>query len=468
MTVRCASCETRFAPSREACPRCGHRRPGSAGPAGDRGRLIGAAVTVFLASVWVLSILAGGWTATSSADARALAGSQTMAELERGFDELAAAEEALEGERRAEAREHLDRARTHLASADNASEAEAPRFGEATSATLAEATSLGRRAHDVRSDELAWQLAVAENRTALADAEGTAERAAVLVEANASIERGQRVADEHARLAGELRSFATEHPLVAAALSLPVDEAASERVQARDEAWAERVETATVLTAFTHAPEERETMGEAAAEELAAYSPPRVHELFTSFDADGDGELDPEEAVAFYEWVETHVDYRYDAEDAEPEVEGTAVGDGREGTDYQQSPLETVDERFGDCEDTSVLHLAFYEHWGETAYLGLTNTEKGDGITHATALVRVDDLDAYPEPEAGFHRYTFEAGNEHDVEPGTYLIVDDTYSDTYGTISGGVDEGTFEIQGVETLAESLQLSDDWQGPQLRG
>lgn len=425
-------------------------------------------MTAFLASVWILSILAGGWTATSSADARALAGSQTMAELERGFEELAAAEAALEGERRAEAREHLDQARAHLASAGNASEEESARFGDATSATLAEAIALGTRAHDVRSEELAWQQAVAENRTALADADGPAERATVLVEANASIQQGHRVADAHARLADDLQGFAIDHPLVAAALSLPVDEGAAERVQARNEAWAVHVETATVETAFTHAPDEREAMGEDEAEELAAYSPPRVHELFASFDADGDEELDPEEAVAFYEWVETHVDYRYDGEDAEPEIEGTAVGDGREGTDYQQSPLETVDERFGDCEDTSVLHLAFYEHWGQTAYLGLTNTEKGDGITHATTLVRVDDLHAYPEPEAGFHAYTFEADNEHGVEPGTYLIVDNTYSDTYGTISGGVDEGTFEIQGLETLAESMQLSDDWQGPDVRG
>lgn len=468
MTVRCASCDTRFATRREACPGCGHRRPGSAGPGGDGNQLLGLAITVFMASVWVLSILAGGWTGASSADSRGLAGSQTMTELERGFQQLSEAEAALAGERDEEARQHLERAREHLDRAENASEEESARFGEATAATLTEAIALGERAHDVRSAELAWQQAVAENRTALADAEGPAERAAVIVAAKATVPQGERIAEEHARVAEELQAFAREHPIVAAALPLPVDEAAHERVQAGNEAWAERLETATVDAAFTHAPDERAAMGEEAKKRLADYSPPRVHELFASFDEDGDDELDPAEAVAFYEWAETHVDYRYDDEDAEPDIEGTAVGDGREGTDYQQSPLETVDEQLGDCEDTSVLHLAFFEHWGKTAYLGLTNTKPGDGITHATTLLRVDDVSAYPEPEEGFHTYTFEAGNEHGVEPGTYLIVDNTYSDTFGTISGGVEEGTFVIQDTETLAESLQLSDDWRGPELRG
>lgn len=194
------------------------------------------------------------------------------------------------------------------------------------------------------------------------------------------------------------------------------------------------------------------------------YNPERLRSLFDSFDRDGNGELEWTEARAFYEWVEANNQYRHDDENATAEIPGTPVGDGRPGTDYQQSPLETFDEGMGDCEDTSTLHVAFHRYWGNTAYQALINTEAAGGIDHAAAIVQVDgDLEQREEPEAGFHTYEFGPDNEHGVEPGTYVIVDNTYSDTFAAIDGDVAPGSFQVQDAETLPQALQRSDDWRG-----
>lgn len=194
------------------------------------------------------------------------------------------------------------------------------------------------------------------------------------------------------------------------------------------------------------------------------YNPERLRSLFQSFDENGDGELQLTEAQAFFEWVEENVPYRHDDEDAEAEIPGTPVGDGRPGSDYQQSPLETFDEAMGDCEDTSTLHVAFHRYWGNTAYQALFNTEAAGGIDHAAAIVQVDgDLESLEEPEPGFHTYEFGPDNEHGIEAGTYVIADNTYSDTFAAIDGDVAPGSFEVQDVETLAEAVERSDDWRG-----
>lgn len=205
-------------------------------------------------------------------------------------------------------------------------------------------------------------------------------------------------------------------------------------------------------------------LDEAEREEARHYNPARLRSFFDSFDRDADGELDPAEAVAFYDWVEHNVTYRHDDEHADPEIPGTPVGDGREGHDYQQSPVETFDERMGDCEDTSTLLVSFHRYWGQPAYQALVDTEPGEGVSHATAIVDVGEApEDYPEPEEGFHTYTFEPDNEFGVEAGTYVVADNTYSDTFGTITGDLAPGTFEVHDIETLTDSLQRSDDWRG-----
>jgi hypothetical protein len=423
--------------------------------------VIGLALVAFLASIWGLSALVGnGWGLDTSAENRAIASSTAMAELEHAFNEIDAAEDALADRRPAEATPHLDRARAHLDEADEALAAERSRLDPDARALLAEALDHGRTAHEVRRAEAHWQHELAGNE-AQATADGFAERVRVLAEANASLAEGDELARQHAAVAEELRGFATEHPLVAATLSLPVDEAAADPVRQLRDAEAQRLGHERVELAFTRAPEERAELEEAHAARLDTYSPARLRTVFGSFDEDGDEELDPAETVAFYHWVEDNVAYRHDDEAAQPEIEGTPTGDGREGTNYQQSPLETYDERLGDCEDTSLLHVAFYRYWDQRAYLAFTSTDPAEEINHATVLLRTEDPEAYRGSEADLRTYEFQAGNELGVEPGTYVIVDNTYSDTFGAIDGTIEPGTFEIADVETLPQAMTRSDDW-------
>lgn len=405
-------------------------------------------------------LVGGGWSMDTSAENRALVGSDTLVHLEAAFDEIAAADRALEEGRSDDAEAHLANASDELAEAEAALSAERGQLRPEDASTFEEAIELGHDAREVREAEHAWTAARQANATALETTTDVSERARILADGESLAEEGKQVADAHEASTERLRSFAGDHRLVAATLSLSVDGAGAERVEHQAEEWALEVETRTVQLAFTHAPDEREAMDEDAEARLDAYAPQRLRTVFASFDEDGDDELDPEEAVAFYRWVEDNVPYRYDDEGASPE-DDVAVGDGREGSDYQQSPLETYDERSGDCEDTSLLQLAFYAYWDRTAYLMLTSTTADEDLNHATLIVKVDDPQAYAQPDEPLVSYDLEPGNEHDAEPGSYLVVDNTFSDAYGTISGGVDEGTFELGELETLPEAMQYSDDW-------
>jgi hypothetical protein len=459
VTVRCAACGTRFPARRESCPRCAHRRPGSAGPS-EAGRLIGLTLLTLLAAIGLILAFTTSPLGTH-ADGRALGSSTSLEHLDTSFEQLDEADRALDEDRYADAERHVIEAGHHLDVAAQVFAHEDEHLDPESRAVLERGLALAEDAHAVRADEVAWTQALEANETQMADDEDPAEQAEALAGADERLQRGDELAEQHRSVADEARSFAVQQPLVAASTPLPTDEDVAERPgeEARDHARA--VEDARVDLAFTRAPSVKASMAEADRRALEQYNPPALADKMASMDADGDAELDPEEAVAFYEWVQENVDYRHDDEDAEPKIEGTPVGDGREGTDYQQSPAETFAERRGDCEDTALLHAAFHRYWGKTAYLALSTTEPNGAVNHATTIVRVEDPSAFPEPEQGFHTYRFPRGNPLGVEPGTYLIVDDTYSDTYGTISGGVEPGAFEIDEVEPLAKSMSYSDDY-------
>ena len=122
---------------------------------------------------------------------------------------------------------------------------------------------------------------------------------------------------------------------------------------------------------------------------------PELEELFSAFDADQDGALSWEEGMAFYEGVKQNIAYRfddeYDSDGLERLQAGTItreqLGDGREGDEYWQRPIETYNEVFGDCDDQAILHLAFYDYWGIGAYLAVVDVD-GDGVVdHAICIV---------------------------------------------------------------------------------
>lgn len=203
-------------------------------------------------------------------------------------------------------------------------------------------------------------------------------------------------------------------------------------------------------------PEDRELRLAETRAELGGHVPERLRTFFESFDRNGNNRLDAAEASTFFYWVEDNVPYRYDDEDATPRYSGVPVGDGRPGSHYQQTPIETYEERLGDCEDMNTLQVAFYNYWGIAAYQGLVNAETQEGTDHAVAIVYAGTVEqAHQTFSQGLHYYTFEDDNEWGIPGGAYVIVDNAYSDSFGYISGGIDQGQFRLQEIRSLGETL-------------
>lgn len=180
--------------------------------------------------------------------------------------------------------------------------------------------------------------------------------------------------------------------------------------------------------------------------------------LFGSFDGNGDGRLSVREAKEFFYWVEDNIPYRYDDEDATETFPGFPVGDGREGPDYWQTPTETFEERFGDCEDLNALEVAFYNYWGVTAYQAYVNANDPAQVDHAIAIVLVGQAEEDFRALLGDHpHYTYDDDNEFGIPAGVYAIIDNAYSDDFGFISTGVAPGQFVVQAVATLGEHFGL-----------
>ncbi|MFC1755376.1 transglutaminase-like domain-containing protein, partial [Thermoproteota archaeon] len=190
-------------------------------------------------------------------------------------------------------------------------------------------------------------------------------------------------------------------------------------------------------------------------EELAGF--------FDEFDADNNGRLSIGESEEFYYWVENNINYRYDDEEESQPIVGTLVGDGIEGYDYRQRPEETLVDEAGDCEDMSTLEQAFYIHFGIPAYVVGVNAEEPDVLDHASSIARISgNAEEFQEILGDLVSYEFEQGDKdiygNDIEPGTYMIVDNAYSGALGYISGGIEPGTFKIHCTIPLDKGYE---DW-------
>lgn len=413
---------------------------------------------MFLLSAALIPALAGGpWLPTSNA---ASGSTSTLAELQQATSAMQAADEDLAEDRPEAAQAHLDAADEHLATAERALTREAAHLGSPSRDALEQALALAQDGHEAREAEAGWRAAIAADQAAVDEDEDVASQAQALASANATLAGAEEMVRAREELRERSTAFANQHPELAVRAGLgPSQAPPSEPLASTIEDERSRFLAQTLDLAFTPITDEhRETMSPEARELLAEHDPPRLREHFASFDRDENGTLDRSEAEAFFAWVEDDIDYRHDDEEATAEIPGTPVGDGRPGTDHQQTPVETFDEGMGDCEDTSVLQIAFHRYWGARAYLALLNTEAGEGVSHAAAIVHLDDLDGRATED---RTYTFAEDNEHGIPPGTYAIVDNTYSDTYGQITGDVEPGTFEIQEVETLTEAIAYSKGW-------
>lgn len=181
--------------------------------------------------------------------------------------------------------------------------------------------------------------------------------------------------------------------------------------------------------------------------------------LFASQDANGDGRIDMVEAKTFYDWVRDNLTYRWDDENMTTEnAQGRPIGDGRVGRDYQQTPLETITEGFGDCEDLNGLQLAFYTHWNIPAYLAYVNALSNKSYDHAVAIVfGATTLEEFRTlfGDAPFYQSMDRPG----IHDGFYFIVDNAFSHVFAQVSGGMGTDKFVIHHVASYGSLF--GNDW-------
>ncbi len=192
--------------------------------------------------------------------------------------------------------------------------------------------------------------------------------------------------------------------------------------------------------------------------------PDEVAGFFDTFDRDGNGKLSIGEAQEFFFWVENNIAYRYDNENKEDPIIGYEIGDGREGGDYRQTPLETLTERAGDCEDMATLEAAFYKYYGIEAYIVGLDAQNPGLVDHAGTIVKIgDNKEAFEQFLGGLLYYEIGEGVRdvygNPVTPGVYMIVDNSYSGALGYISGGTEPGTFTIQCIIPFEKGY--GDEW-------
>ncbi len=176
--------------------------------------------------------------------------------------------------------------------------------------------------------------------------------------------------------------------------------------------------------------------------------PSDLARFFDGFDTNWNMELDLGEAQDFFYWVEDNIIYRWDDENRK---DGwgfpVGVGDGRPGADFVQTPYETWRERAGDCEDMAIIQVAFFNHFGISAYVASVNAE-GREIDHAIAIAAIGGT---PEEFANMLGELV----YYELEGGYYMLVDNAYSDAFGFLCGGLREGQFYILEKLTLEEEM-------------
>ncbi len=185
--------------------------------------------------------------------------------------------------------------------------------------------------------------------------------------------------------------------------------------------------------------------------------PPTLAAFFGKFDQNHDNAIDFAEGEVFYNWCKANIQYRYDDEHQANPVPGVPVGDGRPGLEYWQKPIETYDERKGDCEDMAILNVAFYRYFNIQAYIATVNAE-GEEVDHAVCIVKIG---VSPQEAAdylgGIVYYEF--------EDGYYMLVDVAYSNQLGLAGSSPGEttqlleaGRFVIQDRITLETAYKMS----------
>lgn len=183
--------------------------------------------------------------------------------------------------------------------------------------------------------------------------------------------------------------------------------------------------------------------------------PPQLASFFNTFDQNLDNRIDIGESQVFFNWCKANLQYRYDDEGTQNPAQGCPVGDGKSGPEYWQKPIETYNERAGDCEDMAILNAAFYRYYGISAYVATVNAE-GEQVDHAVCIVKIGMTPQEAADYLGGIVY-------YQLEDGCYMLVDVAYSNQFGRAGSSPGEasqlleaGRFSIQDRITLEEAYK------------
>jgi|Deesub1362A_J573_1020465.scaffolds.fasta_scaffold06276_2 hypothetical protein len=104
----------------------------------------------------------------------------------------------------------------------------------------------------------------------------------------------------------------------------------------------------------------------------------------------------------------------------------------------------------------ATLEQAFYTHFEIEAHVVRVNALDTNAIDHAATMVRISGhLDEFRRILGDIVSYEIGEGVKdvygNPVTPGIYMLVDNSYSDVFGSLSGGLQPGTFRIHSLIPL-----------------
>lgn len=114
----------------------------------------------------------------------------------------------------------------------------------------------------------------------------------------------------------------------------------------------------------------------------------------------------------------------------------------------------------------ATLEQAFYAHFGIAAYMIGVNTVAKDAVDHAATIVLISGtVDDYQSTLGNLVYYDYsDGGNDvygKSIPKGVYMLVDNAYSDAFGYLSGGLEEGAFTASCIIPLDKGY--GGDWAG-----
>ncbi len=115
----------------------------------------------------------------------------------------------------------------------------------------------------------------------------------------------------------------------------------------------------------------------------------------------------------------------------------------------------------------ATLQVAFYRFWGIPAFVAGVNAEDPQFLDHAVAIVYIGETpEEYQELLGDMVSWEFAEGETipigygiEEFPSGSYMLVDNAYSDTFGALTDGLPENKFEIYCI--APDDAPYDDAW-------